>query len=541
MTLPASCLNTNLTELPQLERTVRARATGYTHKTVVVVRKGEVLTEDGELLPVEEVNWRKLAPSLVVGVAIPRLVVDLTERYGKHPDWQWKAADRNTTSISGFGFQKTIVDFFGWKGDRKKPGHFHLTIDATTFYTNPYVLEDEMKTVTSLMDWARDLRTFAQENDLQLRSTCGAMSVQFLRDKRFYPNPRRKVPRFINRTAREQLPGNHYQLRVDEREQKTYTALEIDQTRAHHYHAENTRLPEANSLFARGDTRQLSEVTSLDLPSESFSGLLYVRLFDRTGGDHNYPIIRPGDGEPFIDRFIWSCEVPYLRDFGYDVSGIIATWGSNERDSGLRLYARHAQHELDRWKNASWVKPLLLSTYGILAAKPKVPESVFYQAESDIEVDLLAGGDKWLHGFLVNHTKGRKIEPSIANVLQRGLIEAATRAESLGLAHHLELHGVRVLQVYADSVIVEDDADAPLPFLPEPWRAKQRLTDFMPLNSSAFVSVEKERLPGISRDDRLRISRGNNRAPFKQRYEAISGRRLSLDEQRERGIKIRRV
>lgn len=507
------------------------------------MRSGIILDEHGQVRNVSDVDWRLEPPSLLAGLSIAAFVVDLTERYGMDPLFQWKAADRSgAIGGSHLHISKTVVDYFGWKANDlvKRKGHWHMCIDVDTFYANPWTMDKHADTVQDIMQWALDLRDFCRDNDLVIRSTAASTAAQFLRDPRFYPEARRKVPKIINATARETLPGNHYELLVPEGTHTRYQALEIDQTRAHHYHAQHLRIPDANSLTARGDFINLKEVVDVtgETP-EDFSGLYYLRLFHDPQSAVRFGLFGGSDTTRFFDTFVWSSELSYLRDSGYEIVGTIAKWGSYQRDTGICAYSTHAQLELDRHNNAYWLKPLLLSVYGLLAARPKIPSSVYRIANGE-PISLVTNRD-WLHGFMVNHTKGRALEPVIANVLHRGLIEAATRAESLGLARHLTANGVRVLQIYADCVIIEDDISTPLPFLPEPWRVKDTLTDFMPLNPQSFVSIEKERLPGIAKNDRLAITRPGGMAPRKPRYDWATGARLSHQQITEKGLTTTRI
>lgn len=526
-------------------RTVGPRKTVYTDYTVLCVRQGVALDEDGVVTPVEDVDWRERPCSLVVGVNIPMLVASLHQRYGKDSAWQWRASDKSSDIGKVATQVRTVVDYFGWQAPNKRAHHYHRCIDALTFYANPDTLTDEQTDLRGLMAWALNIKTFCKENNLAIRSTASGIAAQFLRDPRFYPEKRRKVPKIINAVVREHLPGNCYRLLVSTRNGKRWHALEVDQRRAHHYHAEHTPLPDANTTFAFGDFLNLEEdhggVTHPD-----FLGLYYLRLRKPRGGRYKYTsrwwaTDAPRDSARF-DAFIFSNELPVLRDMGFTVDGVIAGWGSRQRDMGVPAYARHCQSELDRLQDANWVKPILLTTYGLLAMRPRIPSAVFARSQSGEPFKLFAGSRSWLHGFLVAHTNGAEVEAGIVNVLHRAMIEAACRIESLTFADYLEQAGVKVLQVYADSVIVEDDASTPLPPLLDPWRVKDQLTDYQPINVQAFVSVEKTRLPGVplNRTDQRVITarRGIALAPYVPRIESLTGRALSVEECRERGIPL---
>lgn len=504
-------------ELLTPPRTVTTRKTGYTHLPMLAVRKGEYLTEDGLTGPVEDIDWRGMSPHYVIGYGLANLVWHLNRRYRDDPSWQWLVHSPDGSVDELIPQQKTIVNFFGFqqpadgprerrRGSRHEANHYFYCLDAMTFYANDsYSLANT--TLRGLLEWGVTIRQYCQEENLPLRATSSGIAAQYLRDLRFYPTARRKVPKWINAQVRDVLPGNHYRLHVSTKTGMRYSALVIDQKRAHHYHAEHTPMPNANTLFGRGDTKGLqNDSFTLDQCGD-FYGLYHLRLsLPRGRHPHWSPILnqrKSGEG-----YFVFSNELSMLRDFGYRVTGITALWGSYEKDSGLPAYARHCQSQLDKYNDAPWLKPLLLATYGLLAMKPRTRSAIYRQAKHGEPTSVLAGGVKQLHGLLIDYTKGQKIDPAIANVLQRGLIEAATRAESLGLADYLTQNGQWVLHVYADAVIVEDNPERPLPFLPEPWRIKQRLTDWHPINEQSYVSVEDTKLPGIGRESVLRGSLG---------------------------------
>ena len=537
--------------IEQLPQVVKPRQRGFVHYPLLIVRRGQGLFESGELVEVSGIDWRRIKPHLVVGVNVPYLLRQLEDRYdGKDPDWNWKAADKTLEVGQATKQQRTIVDYFGFKTPRENSDrydtHYHYCLDALSFYSNTYTLTDEQTdTHRGLLEWAMTLRDFCKEQDIAMRSTAAGVAAQFLRDPRFYPKERRKVPKAINARIREELPGNCYLLSVSTKSKRRWSALELDQRNAHHYHAEHTALPDANSLHAFGDFVELKEVCDHGNPRPDFLGLYYLRLERGRHGRTAWSPLDHGRNRRVFDGFVFSNELPYLRDLGWRVLGTVAGWGSRERDTGLSRYARFCQSELEARGAPNWLKPLLLCTYGLLAVKPKVPGAVYKQSTSETAepFDLFTGG-KLLHGLLVSHTKGVKIEPGIANVLHRGMIEAATSTESLSLAKYLTSRGLWVLQVYADSLIIEDDSSRPVPeaALIAPWRIKQRLTDYRPINTQAFTSIEKTRNPGVSRAEVLATSLGTvGQAPYKDRIEALTGRILRPSTQKQMGLPLSRI
>jgi hypothetical protein len=121
----------------------------------------------------------------------------------------------------------------------------------------------------------------------------------------------------------------------------------------------------------------------------------------------------------------------------------------------------------------------------------------------------------------------QKLEPGIVNVIQRGMIEAATRSESIALAQYLEHKGQRILAIYADAVIIEQDDDRPLPLLFDPWEVKRTLNHYQPINTQAFTSDSMTRLPGVSQELRQYRQHAPGYAPRRVMYEAPTGRRIA--------------
>jgi hypothetical protein len=145
-------------------------------------------------------------------------------------------------------------------------------------------------------------------------------------------------------------------------------------------------------------------------------------------------------------------------------------------------------------------------------------KTVYRLAKRGEPVALRTGRRK-LTGLLVETP--RKLEPGIAHVIQRGMIEAATRSESIGLAQWLTHQGHNILSIYADAVIVEDTG--PLPeFIPEPWRIKEELTHLEFITAQAFRSDQMTKLPGVSHAEMIR-----DRRPI-----TVNGHRIGITARR---------
>lgn len=481
--------------LPPAPRTVKPRKRKHKRLPIIAISGDSAFTEDGEIYSMTQliVGLETLSSTLFVKLAAADWIAGEVDSYWSERDsdhWQWRAATQEKEIHRPNGLKvatrvTAVIPFFGFKG-----GAYHKIIDPVTMYGRELddIWPGSKPTATRLRAWAIQVRDFCYENQIDVRPTIGSMSAQLLTDQRFYPNARRKVPKAINQRVRDELPGNHYALSVIPTPDREFTAYYLDQSRAHHYHARTTTLPDANTLYAYGQFTDPKDLC-FEKVSDGFHGLYCLNLCAPSSRLHDWQ--KPGK------QFVFSNELHHLLDMGYTVNGVYAAWGSYQRDTGLALYAQWAETQLDRFNDAPWLKPLLLATYGTLAVKARYGEAVFRLAKAGEPVSIVTGHNQ-LHGKMVRSR--HKLEPRIANVMHRGMIEAATRSESVGLAQWLEYEGHRVLSIYADAVIVQKDDDKNLPLLPEPWRIKTELNHLQFINQQAFVSGEMTKLPGVGRE-----------------------------------------
>src|SRR5947209_4466004 len=93
--------------------------------------------------------------------------------------------------------------------------------------------------------------------------------------------------------------------------------------------------------------------------------------------------------------------------------------------------------------------------------------------------------------------QNHEVESSIANVIHRGMIEAAVRREALWFARFLtEVDGHDILAIYADALFVRDSG-RPLRLLPPPWRLSGTLKHLRFHSATTFTSDRLNRLPGV--------------------------------------------
>lgn len=490
-----------------------------------------MLTERGEVFPIDALPQLIVTEprSIVVGAHFGRTLQWLDEQLSDNPRWQFKlnpvkrelwSANREKTIGA---IHQTVCAFFGFqRANGKDVNLYHYPLDPMIF-TRQTIFElvpGNAPLEIRLMEWGKDVRDFLRQNEIGIRPTSGGVAGALLRDARFYPAIRRKVPRATNRAARPQLPGNYYRLyaaTVGER----YNAYYLDMAAAHHRMAERIQFPDANGLVARGHFRADENGGIPDKPwvrrgTAAFRrvmathGLFYVKLYLPPELPHvfappcmDYPRHWSRKGQTRT-AFVYSNELDYIERCGGDVRYVIASWASTEAEQGLNAYAGWSLQQLDEASEARkrWMKVVLLASYGILAATPKQVEFGFKRADSgeDAEYPLGRGRVK---------VKAKKLngerEVPIANVIHRGMVEAETRLASLQLAKELHAEGHRILGIYADSVFV--DAASPLPLLPAPWRVQEHLTGLEFLSATSFTSRQMTKLPGVSGKDRERLSR----------------------------------
>ena len=515
---------------------------------ILVERTGEIhpLSEAVALI-VEEPS------SLWVCAGVGELVSDIDVALNGDPLWTYKVTplkrdiysarqggNTGRTRVTG-----AVVHQFGFRNPRRGKGHWHYTLDPGTF------LPDAVRShqVGELMEWGQDVRAWCQANGIHPRPTAGGLAGQLLKDPRFYPEPRRKVPRATNARARPTLPGNHYELRTNTRKVTPF-GIYLDMRSAHHNCATDLVFPNANSLLARGHYRQTTEPTDTTVPDspawaprgshlyetvlEQATGLLLLRLSAPVLPPERFPLpfLRPGTHLAWV----YTNELDALRELSVSIDGVEAAWVSFDQDKGLNRYAAWALTELaasspDR---LDWLKPTLLAVYGILAARPRVTEVGWKRAEGGQTRHYPAGG----HGMLTAkaYISEREQEVPTVNVIHRGMIEAETRKRILDLARWLTSLGHRVLNLYADAVIVE--AGPPLPLLPSPWSIKTELSQLRFLHPNAFHSQQMVRMPGVPRESEERIRRLQEIVTDKGTLPAVAPTEWLALSESERGARL---
>lgn len=415
-----------------------------------------------------------------------RFTVRQPERF--HLDGKVRKPRIQQTSDLGIGY-------FGFQLPNRHTQYFHPV--------SPYDFMDDfgkygdtsLPEYIRLYEWGGNLRKWIRRNKLRFSTRKGGLAAQLLRDKRFYPKPRRKVPKLTNEKARTAMPGNYYAMTTD-RVGKLYSKVYvIDQENAHHYAAETVQLPDANTLFAHGRYR-----TQWDKPCANYDkliqqyGLFRVRIW--------VPKYLGGVLPPFASKsglhnvYLYSNELSLCRELGIEIRHIAYCWTSPHLDTGLARYAQWAQREVTEHPHERpWLKPTLLSAYGILGVRPRQLESAYYRTDKGEPKRYLLGP---MPIMMKQIKTKREVQGNVANTVHRGLIEAETRRLSIVLARQFETEGNTVIAVHADAVLVKDEGQT-LPLLPKPWRVKDRLTGFTAIDHVSFESDSMVIMPGRKR------------------------------------------
>jgi hypothetical protein len=308
------------------------------------------------------------------------------------------------------------------------------------------------------------------------------------------------------------LPGNFYQL-YSAKERQFYSAYYLDMKSSHHTLAQRIEFPDPDTLYARGYFRV--DETGIGKPwlrngTPAFRdfilnarGLLWAYVTTQEQQKERFPLPALMQGGSRM-MYLYTNEVAYLRELGAHIDWISAAWTSPNQSSALNQYATWALEELSLATDTrrAWLKPTLLATYGVLAARPRPTEFGYKRAVGGERREYPAGS-----GVLEATSKRSllDVESSTANVIYRGLIEAEQRVEALRLAQYVTQAGCNVLAIYADSVFVQTPCE--LPLLPAPWRIEAELDRLSFMSATTFTSRQLSKLPGIPRADAERLRR----------------------------------
>lgn len=404
----------------------------------------------------------------------------------------------------------------GFKRKGRNRGHWYRVISAPKFLAAS-TLRNHKWSLLDMLRFGQIAADFCRDTGVPLGASAGATASKLLRLPRYYPEPRRRVPRATNEAARPALRGHAYKLFVEP--MKPITAVEFDQSSAHPNAAATIPMPQADRLYAgysftnleqhrqylwRGHSRFEREIQR--------PGLFFLKLYGPTRHSEFCPREWCREG-PFTD-YVTSNEVEWLRELGIGVDGIIARWTSPVADEGIKAYAEDALSAGQSLKGMerAIVKAIFLAGLGVLGAKPHNLKVL-----RGHEID---GGDvitvPTRSGPLTIYRKEMKntYQLAIANLIQRAMVERECAKRSWRFAASLAAEGWDIACIYADSVFaIPPGAQMSLTNVPAPWRERAVHTNLQFKTATTYVSDQAAKMPGVPRFG------GGERERMRQRWQ----------------------
>lgn len=471
---------------PDPPRTVHPRRARYLDQEIIAVdlRRDRALFYDtGETLTIAELVDRLVEhPGAIVAISGARALVEHLDECYQRDDFQWRCAlvEKEYGAFTGeepIIVEEEVFSYFGFRRPNgKERGRWFHVLDPAVFFGEDLPLKD-------LVAWAADVRAYCRDNDLPIRPTAAGLAGMLLRDRRFYPEPRRKVPQSTNEKARPHLPGNYY--RAECILDYPYVAHYVDQQSAHHHAAADLSFPHPDDLMARGNFDTLTDEVWLAPEDPEYDaalgcpGLVYARVTIPIGRRPTFPhpLLELSPGSTLA--FVFTNEIAWLAERGVKIEYLVAAWTSDEIDHGLSAYALYAIDQLETAdpQRRRWLKVALLSAYGLLAVRPRKLKTVWGHGIGD-EIPI---------GKLVGHLREARSETQspLANVIARGMIESEVRRRSLDMAADLIAAGKEVLAIYADGILFTGTPQ----LVPAPWRYEARSERLYVLDEVSIISA----------------------------------------------------
>lgn len=492
-------------------RIITPRVRGFVHRIIIAVSNGIAVDEYGELIE-HPAAFAAANEGHVWIVDDPAWVLTImVAAHGDHPDFNYQIV--TSEDDSPVRIVKSRITRFGFRCQHEK--------DSPERESCPYRRRRAMHTVWSpsdlsptpgklltdythgsLLELATDIRGWCQDEGIPLPSTLAGIANSLLRDPRFWPEARGRVPRATNENVRKYLPGVYGELRVP-RLTDNRNAVSLDQRTAYHVAAQEIPTPDPTTLFARGyfnapDTSPIWAPLNTELYRRTMAqpGIVYVQV--EVNYLRRYQVRPPAVKEAGRYRCaLWTNEVALCEANGVTVKGIVAAWTATRPDHGLPLYGAYAQRQITEASEARkrWLKPTLHALYGLLATRPRRVKIGHLRGRAQLSTVARIG---FGHEFPVKQADLGVIQPLTTNVAMLGVLQAEIRKRSFELARILMESGAEVLHIHADGIHVSGDS---LPLIPDGWRI-ETLTHLQYLDPSSWISEEGDCLPG--RDERQR-------------------------------------
>lgn len=477
---------------------------------------GVGLTENGEVVKNLPLFAYNSEPHLWITWEPIEVARAMRDFFGKHPWFCLGGTDAvdpdPVTVASQTGNPKGHICTFGFHSrhggdapDRRKSARHVILYPTRMMSDKKKARELVSNDHRSLQRFLSDVREWCKGQDIPLNKTLAGIGSSLIRDPRFWPEGRGKVPRQTNERIRPYLPGVHNELYVPANTIHD-TVIALDQRRAYHTIAQEIPTPDPSTLFARGrfntpDTHKIWTEPGRPVYERITKqpGLLAVRGVSRPTrtGETRLPAI---DFTGSKTVFLWSNELALAKRQGFVVEGLTAAWTSNEPDMGLPKYGRWALEQINGSSDyrRQWLKPTLHSTYGLFGAKPRTLHLVEHNGTTDEMVTWYFRGYRFeFHLRVMEDTL-----PQFANSAMLGVLQAEVRSRTLTLATDLTETGATVLHTHADGLhIVADQLPLIDVFTNDRWTA-DTLTHLAYADRVSYVCEEKMVLPGRSRTQR---------------------------------------
>lgn len=354
---------------------------------------------------------------------------------------------------------------------------------------------------TELVRFGVDVRDWCGEHNIPLPTSLAGIAAGLLKDARFWPHERGRVPRATNENVRKYLPGVYSSLHTTSA-RAFKSALALDQERAYHRAAQDIATPDPTTLYARGffidPENSPLWATPGDMVYErtmSQPGVVYVQYSARPARQHEFrpPWVKDGVGRAAV----YTNEVKYAEEQGVTFDGIVAAWTSNDADAGLPRYGEWATARINEASSerARWLKPTLHAAYGLLAMRARRVTIGHLRGVGAPRKFILGNGFE----FTVPARELPILTAPTTNVPMLGVLQAEIRTRSLRMASALSMEGVTILHIHADGIHVQGDV---LPLIPGGWTVKER-TNLQYIDRVSWLSDQGDTLPG--RDERMRV------------------------------------
>lgn len=478
-------------------------------------RNGRRVTDTltGAISPIDELPNIIIGGSgYVVGANIYQDIARLQMAYADVPGWICKVQMVNRTVFRGVRRRSTgylLPHYFGFRDpNRHRKARYWRCIELTELMAGaPSLTASEVHDLTCQL-----LEMLAERGVTTWTPSKGGLARRLLKSSEHWTPERVPAPQHINEMARPLMPGNFYSMSVD-RMTHFKEAIYLDQISAHHNIAATVPIPDPNGIRARGHHRDLHNgiVRQWAAPgSKQYEYLrnehvgLFAGLVSIPGSSHDVSHLRPPWARESGTRLVYwySNEWSELDALGCTVSYVCAAWTAATTDKVVKEYADFALRTLETRTSAKpIIKQTLLAAYGVLATRSDKPTFTAWGGVERGRLGVLTELPQ--AGTMVERKlKPSPRQPTVVNVIARGIIEAETRRRSLEYARELHAQGHRIISVYVDGIIVEGTT---VPIPREGWQVETHLTHLMMLHPNQYEARERVRLPGLSMaDDRRR-------------------------------------